>query len=165
MTSAEEPDTDLATAVGVTRLAAGARCVDLGIITAMKRARAQIEQGRPSTASARERVEGCSWWYVAASFLIPESFTVLKIFFAFAAQMCTPPVAVCRRGRRNGHAHPRMVRGPLAKGQVERSGDAREAFPGRRRCRDNHFRHGLATTPMNLPKPKIVLFQNGSWRH
>ena len=72
LTSSKKPDEILVTALGMVGGVAGGACFASEIYTVSKarsrkrHARSQLEQ--PGTVSEEDIIEGCSWYFVAASF-------------------------------------------------------------------------------------------------
>ena len=78
--SAKEPDEALVRDLGATGGIAGVICLLLEIITVTKeqeKRRTHSHLTQPVPASTEDLVDGCSWWYVAANFLITTFNTIL----------------------------------------------------------------------------------------
>ena len=90
--SAKEPDEDLVTVVGLTGCVAGAVCVISEIVTLVKeqkRRRSQSQLTQHASVSTQELVDGCSWWFVVASFLVTTSFPILCIKYVITRKEWT----------------------------------------------------------------------------
>ena len=98
--SAEKPNKDFVTAIGSIGTFAGASCVITEIYIVIKRG---IQPLHPRITPEQELVDGCSWWFTAASFLVTTSNTVLWIIFAITLEdwiekfclLILPLVATC----------------------------------------------------------------------
>ena len=81
--SAKNPDKYLVRQVGLTGLISGVVCVIFEIFTMVKeqerRTWSQLTQ--PISALTEELVDGCSWWYVAATFLVTTFYEVLMFMY------------------------------------------------------------------------------------
>lgn len=92
--TAEEPDKDLALAVGLTGCAAGVTCIISEIYTVTKRRRLQSQLNSYLSDSLDNLVSSCSWWYVAISFFSTTYSTSLYILYAVTLENWTWKVEV-----------------------------------------------------------------------
>ena len=90
--SAKDPDENLVMAIGLTGCVAGTVCLVSELITIIreqKKRRTQSQLTQPVLASVEELIDGCSWWYVFASFLLTSSYTLLQVLFAITLKKWT----------------------------------------------------------------------------
>ena len=83
--SAEKPEGKFVLSVGSTGLVAGAACVVLQVVAVVKeqsKRGMQSQLTQPAPVLKDDIVDSCSWWFVAASFLVTTSYTALAVIYA-----------------------------------------------------------------------------------